>query len=143
MEVKNKVVVVTGGANGIGRALAARFLQEGAKGLMLGDIDGAKVLQVAEELTCLGQRCDVAQEADVQSLVRQAESQLGRVFERDDLPDRKCWFPVGPHDLDVGVVDGHPGNPHPYRAVSAYRTRAQRGNRPGLRPGGGRDVLGR
>ena len=39
MEMKGKVIVVTGGASGIGAALARRFAQEGAAGIVVADLD--------------------------------------------------------------------------------------------------------
>ena len=39
MEVRDKVVVVTGAANGIGRALAKRFSEEGADKIIIADLD--------------------------------------------------------------------------------------------------------
>ena len=39
MEVKDKVIVVTGGANGIGAAMCRRFKQEGARGVAVVDLD--------------------------------------------------------------------------------------------------------
>ena len=39
MELKDKIVVVTGGGNGIGKALAERFAQEGARHVVVADID--------------------------------------------------------------------------------------------------------
>ena len=39
MEVHGKVVVVTGAANGIGRALARRFSEEGARKIIIADLD--------------------------------------------------------------------------------------------------------
>ena len=39
MEVKEKVIVVTGGGNGIGAAMCRRFKQEGARAVVVADID--------------------------------------------------------------------------------------------------------
>ena len=39
MELENKVVVVTGGASGIGRSLCERFALEGASAVVVADID--------------------------------------------------------------------------------------------------------
>ena len=39
MEIRDKVVVVTGAASGIGRALCERFAKEGAKAVVISDID--------------------------------------------------------------------------------------------------------
>ena len=46
MEIKDKVVVVTGGANGIGRSLCRRFAAEAARAVVVADIDieGARTL---------------------------------------------------------------------------------------------------
>ena len=39
MELKDKVVIITGGSGGIGKAMAAAFLREGAKAVVLADLD--------------------------------------------------------------------------------------------------------
>ena len=81
MKVQGKVVVVTGGASGIGRALAARFVQEGARHVAIADLDDAKAKRVAAEIsepTCKGYGVDVAREADLQALVEKT-SEVGPI----------------------------------------------------------------
>ena len=50
MELADKVVVVTGAGNGIGRALSRRFVAEGVRGLLAVDYDGEAAKAVAQEL---------------------------------------------------------------------------------------------
>jgi NAD(P)-dependent dehydrogenase (short-subunit alcohol dehydrogenase family) len=47
MIVRDKIVIVTGAASGIGKAMAERFAAEGAKALILADLNGAGVAAVA------------------------------------------------------------------------------------------------
>ena len=49
MEVHGKVVVVTGAANGIGRALARRFSEEGARKIIVADLDEQGLKAVKNE----------------------------------------------------------------------------------------------
>ena len=79
MEMKGKVIVVTGGASGIGAALARRFAREGAAGIVVADLDEAQAQAVAAEVGGLGLRTDVSDEAQVQSLIEQATGRYGRV----------------------------------------------------------------
>lgn len=51
MLLRDKVCVITGAANGIGRAMARCFAAEGAR-LVLADLDGDRLARVAEELSC-------------------------------------------------------------------------------------------
>jgi NAD(P)-dependent dehydrogenase (short-subunit alcohol dehydrogenase family) len=79
MDIRNKVVIVTGGASGIGRALCERFAQEGARGVVVADLDEAGARQVAAAIGGMGQRVDVAIEAEVQRLVQAATEAFGQV----------------------------------------------------------------
>ena len=79
MELEGKVVVITGGSGGIGRAMARAFMVEGAAGVMLADLDAARVQAAADELGCAGMACDVTRESEVQALVRHTENTLGPI----------------------------------------------------------------
>jgi len=79
MDLRGKIAVITGAASGIGRAAALRFKKEGAAGLVLADLSSEKLKPVEKETGGLAVQCDVAKEADVQRLVREAESRFGRV----------------------------------------------------------------
>lgn len=79
MKLQEKVIVVTGGATGIGRALCRRFKQEGARGVVVADIDGDGANAVAEEIAGLGIKTDVALESDLVRLVEAANAEYGRI----------------------------------------------------------------
>lgn len=79
MELKDKVVVITGGGRGIGRALALRFHREGAAGIVVADLDDEAARAVADEVEGVGLRCDATREADIQALVKSAERHFGPV----------------------------------------------------------------
>ncbi|MEK6193525.1 MAG: SDR family NAD(P)-dependent oxidoreductase, partial [Deltaproteobacteria bacterium] len=46
MNVKNKTIVVTGGAKGIGEALCRRFVKEVARAVVVADIDAERLKAV-------------------------------------------------------------------------------------------------
>jgi NAD(P)-dependent dehydrogenase (short-subunit alcohol dehydrogenase family) len=79
MELRDKVVVITGGSGGIGRAMAKAFLDEGARAVMLADLSEAAVMAAAREIGCDGMACDVTDEAQVIDLVRATEARHGPV----------------------------------------------------------------
>ncbi len=79
MEISEKVVVVTGGARGIGKALAHRFAAEGAKAVIVADLDGEAARAVAVEVGGTAVQCDVSRESDVKELVSDVESTHGRI----------------------------------------------------------------
>src|ERR1700760_1783109 len=78
--LENRTVLVTGGASGIGRATAARLVQEGAK-VALVDIDGDAASAAAQELgsDVLPLAADVSSETDVQNYFAAAAEHFGRV----------------------------------------------------------------
>ena len=78
MNIEEKVVVVTGGAGGIGAALCRRFAKEGAR-LVVADIDGDEARTVADQIGGRGVRCDAGREEDIIGLVRQTEAEFGPV----------------------------------------------------------------
>ena len=77
MEVKDKVAIVTGGGNGIGRALCKRLAAGGARGVVVADKDERAAMQVAEEIGGLAVAVDVSVEADSIRLVEQAIARFG------------------------------------------------------------------
>ncbi len=84
MQIHGSVVVITGAAGGIGAALARRFAADGARGLLLADLDAGRVEDLALELDregchTVGVGSDVTRETDVRALVETAEKHLGPV----------------------------------------------------------------
>ena len=79
MKIKDKICVVTGAASGIGKALAARFAAEGARGVVCADLNEADARTVAQSVGGMGVRCDVAQESDINLLVVAALERYGAV----------------------------------------------------------------
>ena len=79
MEMKDKVVVITGGSGGIGKAMAKAFLAEGAKSIVLADLHEDAVKAAAAEIGCIGMVCDVTKEADIISVVEQTLASEGQI----------------------------------------------------------------
>lgn len=115
---KNAVAIITGGASGIGAALAQQLLQAGAGVVVLADIDEARARELAQRLgpRALPRALDVRDAQAVQALVDEVAQQHGRldlmfnnagvglVAEARDL-DLAHWR----HVLDInlrGVVHG-------------------------------------
>jgi NAD(P)-dependent dehydrogenase (short-subunit alcohol dehydrogenase family) len=81
MRLKNKVVIVTGGARGIGRAYGLAVAAEGAKVVVADVADGKPALKEIEGLgaQALVVECDVSREADTLRLATETLAQFGRI----------------------------------------------------------------
>ena len=78
MKLRNKVCLVTGAASGLGKAIAARFAQEGAR-VAIADLNKAQAQAVADEIKGLGVAMDVTSEEQVNRGVAEVISKWGGV----------------------------------------------------------------
>ena len=94
MRVEGKVVVVTGAARGIGRALAERFVREGAAVVVASDIDRESLVASCTEIGATPHIADVTSESQVNELIDSTEA---------------CHGPVDLFCSNAGI--SHPGGP--------------------------------
>lgn len=85
MEIRDKIAIVTGGASGIGTALAEQLAAEGARGIVVADINLPQAEAVARSINAkegertMALRCDVSVEAEIQALVAATRARFGRI----------------------------------------------------------------
>ncbi len=79
MKLDGKCVVITGGASGIGAALARRFTAENARGVVVADVQDDALETIAKEIDGFAVHCDVTDEAQVRALVDAAEARYGPI----------------------------------------------------------------
>jgi len=84
MKLKDKVAVVTGGARGLGRAIAQAFLAEGAV-VVITDIDEESVRRTAEELSAAGRAEGVPMDVSQFDAVQQAMAGIIEKYGRVDI----------------------------------------------------------
>jgi NAD(P)-dependent dehydrogenase (short-subunit alcohol dehydrogenase family) len=79
MELADKIVVVTGAASGIGKAMAERFHREGAAKVVVADLDEAGAGTVAEAVGGWSMGVDVSRETDIIQLIEETEERFGPI----------------------------------------------------------------
>jgi NAD(P)-dependent dehydrogenase (short-subunit alcohol dehydrogenase family) len=120
MDVKDKVCVVTGGAQGIGLALCTRFAHEGAR-VVLSDLRQDACERAAAPVGALPVAADVGHEEDIRNLVSATVGHFGRIdlFVSNagigidgglDTPTEK-WQKIIGVQLDVGGLRGQVRGP--------------------------------
>ena len=83
MRFQDQVAVITGGAKGIGRAVALAFIREGAR-VALVDIDKAGLAALREEIEKLGGQvlavcCDISNSSEVREMMNLVQKTFGRI----------------------------------------------------------------
>ena len=101
--IKDKVVIITGGANGIGRGTARCFAKEGAKIVIVTGHSVQKAEDTVKELKSMGAQaifiqCDVRDEKQVEAMVAKTVAQFGKV----DFAFNNAG--VGPEDITIPRV---------------------------------------
>jgi len=79
------IAFVTGGARGLGNAIAVSFARDGAKGVVIVDVNDEETMNAGKKAVedegaeCICIRADVTKEEDVQNAVKQAVEKFGRI----------------------------------------------------------------
>lgn len=95
MQTKDKTIVVTGAASGIGRALARRFHAEGAKHVVCADLNLEGAQATADEIGGTAFATNVGIESEIASLIEDTERGIGAI----DLFCSNAGIGIGP-ELD-------------------------------------------
>ena len=79
MEIENRIIVVTGAASGIGKAMAQRFAAKGALKVIAVDINIEEAESTAKEIGGVAIKADVACEADIKRVIQETEEKHGPI----------------------------------------------------------------
>ena len=118
MELRDKVAFITGGASGIGRALAVRFAAEGARGIAVVDRDERGAREVAAEIGGIFCEVDVTSDEKVAAAFEKARAAHGqervlvncagvanaaKTVARDKETKAPKMYPMQQFELVVGI----------------------------------------
>ena len=132
MHLAGKVVVVTGGANGIGRALCERFAAEGAKLVVVADLEADNARAVADNIGGAGFGVNVRNEAEIKAMVDSVQAEHGAIdlfcsnagiIATDGEP---WWATSAPNDTWQAMWDIHV-MAHVYAARACLPSMIERG----------------
>ena len=101
MEISNKSIIVTGGANGIGKALAKAFKGAGASYVLIADLDDIEGEKTAKEIDVKFKKTNVAVESEIIDLINTANEDAGRI----DIFCSNAGIGGAPMLLDVTTED--------------------------------------
>jgi len=79
MQIKNKIIVVTGAGSGIGKALVKKFCAEGARAVIAADINAAAADATAKQFGGVAMSADVTKEDDVIRIIEDTEKDIGPI----------------------------------------------------------------
>jgi NAD(P)-dependent dehydrogenase (short-subunit alcohol dehydrogenase family) len=79
MDVRGRIAVVTGGANGIGRALCEALHRAGAARVVVADLDGAEARAVAKAIDGRAIEVDVGNPAELAHAISTTEAEVGPI----------------------------------------------------------------
>lgn len=104
MDVKNKIIFITGASSGLGKALSERFLENNDCVLM-----AARRVEEMSDLAkkypkhCLPLSCDVTSRESVQAAVKIATAHFGRIDIM--VANAGCGYPSGADEFDITVFE--------------------------------------
>ncbi len=81
MDITDRIVLITGAGSGIGRALAVRMIDRGARHVVCTDLDGANAEETATMIGDKATGCalDVSSESAIEALVKEVEADVGGI----------------------------------------------------------------
>jgi len=79
MDLLDKTAIITGGSGGIGKAMAKAFLGEGAKGIVLADLNKEALDAAATELGCDSMVCNVTDQQQINELASFTKEKYGQI----------------------------------------------------------------
>ncbi|MEA2076704.1 MAG: 3-oxoacyl-[acyl-carrier-protein] reductase [Candidatus Marinimicrobia bacterium] len=134
MNFENKIVLVTGGASGIGETITRQFVQMGAT-VIIYDMDEAKAKALCEELSQGEQKCDeykadVSSYNDMQTLMKETIDQYGKIdilVNNAGITKDNLLLRMTEEDFDRVLTINLKGTWNMIKAVSPYMVKARYG----------------